>query len=45
MIVGGAPVTEEWAARIGADGFAPNAPAAVRLARDLVERVPVAGRP
>ena len=45
VIVGGAPVTEEWAARIGADGFAPNAPAAVRLARDLVERVPVAGRP
>lgn len=45
VIVGGAPVTEEWAARIGADGFAPNAPAAVRLARHLVERVPVAGRP
>jgi methanogenic corrinoid protein MtbC1 len=35
VIVGGAPVTEEWAAEIGADGFAPNAPEAVSLALQL----------
>lgn len=35
VMVGGAPVTEEWAAEIGADGFAPNAPEAVKLALQL----------
>jgi methanogenic corrinoid protein MtbC1 len=35
VMVGGAPVTEEWAAEIGADGFAPNAPEAVSLALQL----------
>jgi methanogenic corrinoid protein MtbC1 len=35
VMVGGAPVTEEWAAEIGADGFAPNAPEAVSLALEL----------
>ena len=36
VLVGGAPVTQEWADRIGADGYAPNAPEAVRIALDLV---------
>lgn len=35
VLVGGAPVTEEWAKEIGADGFASDAPEAVRIARDL----------
>ena len=36
VMVGGAPVTPEWADRIGADGYASNAPQAVELARKLV---------
>lgn len=36
VMVGGAPVTEEWAARIGADGYAANGPEAVRVALDLL---------
>jgi methanogenic corrinoid protein MtbC1 len=36
VLVGGAPVTEEWAREIGADGFAPNAPEAVKVALELV---------
>ncbi len=36
VMVGGAPVTPEWAERIGADGYAPNAPEAVQVARELV---------
>ena len=35
VMVGGAPFTEEWATEIGADGFAPNAPEAVKLALQL----------
>lgn len=35
VMVGGAPVTEDWAAQIGADGYAPNAPEAVKLALRL----------
>jgi corrinoid protein of di/trimethylamine methyltransferase len=38
VLVGGAPVTEKWAAEIGADGFADNAVAAVDLARRVVAR-------
>lgn len=37
VIVGGAPVTQEWAAQIGADGTAPNAAEAVRLSRRLLQ--------
>ena len=37
VIVGGAPVTEEYAAGIGADGFAPDASRAATLAKTLVE--------
>jgi corrinoid protein of di/trimethylamine methyltransferase len=36
VMVGGAPVTPEWAERIGADGYANNAPEAVEIARKLV---------
>ena len=35
VIIGGAPVTEEYADQIGADGYAADAAAAVRLIDDL----------
>jgi len=37
IVIGGAPVTEAFAKQIGADGYAPDAPGAVRLARVLVD--------
>ena len=40
VMVGGAPVTPEWAEKIGADGYANNAPEAVEIARKLVGTVP-----
>ena len=36
VIVGGAPVTEEFARSIGADGYAPDASRAVALAKSLI---------
>jgi 5-methyltetrahydrofolate--homocysteine methyltransferase len=36
IIVGGAPVTQEFAHEIGADGYGPNAPDAVQLAKRLL---------
>ena len=36
VIVGGAPVTEEWARKIGADGYADNAPHAVTVAKAVL---------
>lgn len=36
IIVGGAPVTNEYAEKIGADGFAPDASQAASLAKTLV---------
>jgi 5-methyltetrahydrofolate--homocysteine methyltransferase len=36
IIVGGAPVDEEFAKRIGADGYGANAPAAADLCKQLV---------
>jgi len=36
VMVGGAPVTPEWAEQIGADGYANNAPEAVEIAKKLV---------
>jgi 5-methyltetrahydrofolate--homocysteine methyltransferase len=36
IMVGGAPVTPEFAAEVGADGFAPDAASAVDVALDLV---------
>ena len=35
-MVGGAPVTQRWANKIGADAFAENAGACVRLAKELL---------
>lgn len=35
-MVGGAPVTQRWAKKIGADAFAENATAAVKIAKELV---------
>jgi corrinoid protein of di/trimethylamine methyltransferase len=37
VVVGGAPVTEEWAEHIGADGTAKDAPGAAKLCRELVD--------
>jgi 5-methyltetrahydrofolate--homocysteine methyltransferase len=36
VIIGGAPVTEEYARQIGADGYAPDASRAVTLAKSLM---------
>jgi 5-methyltetrahydrofolate--homocysteine methyltransferase len=36
VMVGGAPVTPEWADKIGADGYANNAPEAVDIAKKLI---------
>ena len=36
VVVGGAPVTEQWAKDIGADAYGANAGSAVPLARRLV---------
>ena len=38
VIVGGAPVSRRWAEEIGADGYAPNAMAAVTLAQELMQK-------
>ncbi len=35
-MVGGAPVTQRWANKIGADAYAENASACVRVARELI---------
>jgi 5-methyltetrahydrofolate--homocysteine methyltransferase len=37
VIVGGAPVNQKWADDIGANGYAPDAGAAVTLSKSLVE--------
>ena len=37
VIVGGAPVTAEWAEQIGADGYAEDAIEAVRVAKSLLQ--------
>ncbi|MCB0306864.1 MAG: corrinoid protein [Calditrichaeota bacterium] len=37
VIVGGAPVTQAYAEKIGADGYAKNAPAAVDLVKGLLK--------
>jgi corrinoid protein of di/trimethylamine methyltransferase len=38
VMVGGAPVTRQWAEQIGADGYAKDAMSAVTLARNLMEQ-------
>jgi 5-methyltetrahydrofolate--homocysteine methyltransferase len=37
-MVGGAPVTQEYANAVGADGYASDASAAVNRAKDLLAR-------
>jgi 5-methyltetrahydrofolate--homocysteine methyltransferase len=37
VIIGGAPVTEDYAKKIGADGYSPDASAAVRLVKSLMD--------
>ena len=41
VIVGGAPISEGFARRIGADGYASRAPAAVQLAKRLTQETGV----
>lgn len=36
IMIGGAPVTKAYAAEIGADGYAPDAPSAVEVAKSLL---------
>lgn len=36
VIIGGAPITQEFAKKVGADGFAPDAGSAPRMAKALV---------
>jgi methylmalonyl-CoA mutase cobalamin-binding domain/chain len=38
VMVGGAPVTQQYADAVGADGYAADASTAVRLAKDLIQR-------
>jgi methylmalonyl-CoA mutase cobalamin-binding domain/chain len=38
IMVGGAPVTQEYADAVGADGFASDASTAVRVAKDLIKK-------
>lgn len=40
VMVGGAPVTRQWAEQIGADGYAKDAMGAVTLARELMGQKP-----
>ena len=36
IMIGGAPITQQFAAEIGADGYSPDAASAVDLAHKLV---------
>ena len=38
IMVGGAPVTQEYADAVGADGYASDASTAVRVAKDLIQK-------
>jgi methanogenic corrinoid protein MtbC1 len=38
VMIGGAPVTPEWAKEIGSDGYAKDAVGAVRVAKELLGR-------
>jgi corrinoid protein of di/trimethylamine methyltransferase len=42
VMIGGGPISQKFADKIGADGYSVNAAEAVRLARKLTERVAVA---
>jgi 5-methyltetrahydrofolate--homocysteine methyltransferase len=39
VMVGGSPITQEWAREAGADGFAPDALRAINLAKGLLGRL------
>lgn len=41
IMVGGAPVTQQWADEIGADGYAKDATEAIRVAKELIPQTPV----
>ena len=43
VVVGGAPLTQDFADRIGAQGYAPDAASAVTLVNSLVARTPRSG--
>ena len=43
VMVGGAPVTQEYADAVGADGYAPDASATVKRAKDLLNKTPRPG--
>lgn len=43
VMVGGAPITQEYAVKVGADGFAPDALRAINLARRLLDIEAAAG--
>ena len=38
VMIGGAPVTDEYARNIGADGYAPDAASAASLAKELIQK-------
>jgi corrinoid protein of di/trimethylamine methyltransferase len=38
VMVGGGPVSQEWADEIGADGYSETAEAAVKLAKNLIDK-------
>jgi 5-methyltetrahydrofolate--homocysteine methyltransferase len=38
VMIGGAPITEDYARQIGADGYAPDASRAVTIAKSLVQQ-------
>jgi corrinoid protein of di/trimethylamine methyltransferase len=42
VMIGGGPISQRFADKIGADGYSANAAEAVRLARNLTQAVPVA---
>ena len=39
VMVGGGPVSQEWADEIGADGYSETAEAAVKLAKNLIDKI------
>ena len=43
VMIGGAPITQQYADEIGADGYSDNASSAVALARKLVKDVSYRG--
>jgi 5-methyltetrahydrofolate--homocysteine methyltransferase len=41
VMIGGAPITEDFSRQIGADGYAPDASRAVSLAKSLLKNRPI----